>query len=316
MRSAEDGGDWDGSKRTHASMSTECHQLPARFALTASAMMASASNGTVFVTFADAHVTTFALNWARLLHDLRLHSLIGIHGQTVPVSTEHVAASAGASLFCADGPLMGSNGQAGRWAEVIPVLRLARTLQLSVLLSDADIAWINNPLPYFAAARQAHPRLDLLMMTDRAFNGYSHQPLRVQPSEVELRSTDVRANRATARGSTSTPRIALDLEPGYESAISVHVQPHARSRPCQHAHTAAHRSCHLPTAVQHWRHSVLRACHAKPRGNGRPFRHGGGWRWPRWQGPATAWRPAAGSVGSGPDQQTGAAGGHAARRRR
>ena len=188
-----------------------CHTLPSRFALTVSRLQEASVNGTAIVTFADVNLATFALNWARLLRMLNLKSLIGIARRTggqgmtnIDRGLEEEATSARASLFCADGPLMALNGQAGRWAEVLPLLQLARRAQLSVLLSDADIAWMRDPLPYFAAVRSAHPRADVLMMTDRAFNGYSSKPLSVQP-----------------QGQTDS--IDLELEPGFESSISYNI---------------------------------------------------------------------------------------------
>ena len=50
-------------------------------------------------------------------------------------------------------------------------------LGLSVLLSDADIAWMRNPLPYFAAVKEKHPRVDFLLCTDTAYNNYAAAPL-------------------------------------------------------------------------------------------------------------------------------------------
>ena len=184
-----------------------CRYLPPRYLLTADHLRAAAANRTtVFVTFADANVASFALNWARLLQQLGLRALVGVNGP-LAASTEQAFVSADASLFCADGAQMGANGQAGRWAEVVPVVRLANKLQLSVLLSDADIAWMRDPLPYFEAVRRAHPRIDLLMMTDTAHTRYTTGRLGVQPAE----------GGASGRG------FALELEPGYESAISYNI---------------------------------------------------------------------------------------------
>ena len=64
---------------------------------------------------------------------------------------------------------MRRNGQAGRWAEVAPLLRFG----VSVLVSDADIAWFRDPRPYFQEVRTQHPHVDFLLATDRAFNGYT-----------------------------------------------------------------------------------------------------------------------------------------------
>ena len=203
--------------------------------LTPAMMRTAAANGTVFVTFADHHVAEFAVNWARRLQAIGLRSLIGL-SEAVERDFERDMVKADAAVFCAlDAGLMASNGQAGRWAEAVPVVRLASQLSLSVVISDADIAWIRNPLPYFFAARAAHPRLDLLMMTDRAFNGYSDQPLGIQPPQPPLRARSTRGAGGKAaqpngagsdRGEAATPTrqsIDLELEPGYESAISYNI---------------------------------------------------------------------------------------------
>ena len=68
---------------------------------------------------------------------------------------------------------MRSNGQAGRWPEVLPLLQLGYNL----LLSDSDIGWFRSPLPYFAALRRAHPHADLLLCSDYVGNGYTTAPL-------------------------------------------------------------------------------------------------------------------------------------------
>ena len=54
-------------------------QLPSHlFALSSERLVGAASNGTLFVTFTNAEVSDFAVNWARLLQQLGLRSLIGV----------------------------------------------------------------------------------------------------------------------------------------------------------------------------------------------------------------------------------------------
>lgn len=209
-----------------------CKVLPAHYALTAPKLQSRSNNGTAFLTFADGNVARFALNWAWLLQQLGLNSLVGISGHLDELVDARFRAN-GAGVFCADGPLMAANGQAGRWAELLPVLRLARDLRISVLLSDADIAWMRDPLPYFAAVRAAHERVDLLMMTDRAFNNYETSPLGVQPGlpTSAAPSTMTRARAAATRrgGGGGGAKLGgglgfeLELEPGFESAISYNI---------------------------------------------------------------------------------------------
>ena len=99
---------------------------------------------------------------------------------------------------------MQRNGQAGRWAEAISLLRAG----YHVLLSDSDIGWLRNPLPYFAAAKLAHPTLDFAMLTDRVFNGYSSEPLPLPAFSTELK----RARRRTRL------EVELELEGATENA--------------------------------------------------------------------------------------------------
>jgi hypothetical protein len=220
--------------------------------LDAPLMRSAASNGTVFVTFTDVRLSAFALNWARQLDAVGLPSLVGT-SEGLGAETVAGLERANARIFCADHVgLMAANGQAGRWGEAIVVLQVARQLSLSVLLSDADIAWIRDPLPYFAAAHAAHPQLDLLMMTDRAFNGYSSTPLAAQHSRRVLSAATPEARNpgmatggggghgndgrgASFRGGgrrslSGRPNVRsaaggfdLELEPGYESAISYNI---------------------------------------------------------------------------------------------
>ena len=119
------------------------------------------------------------------------------------------------------GPAPNDAALAGRWAEVAPLLSYG----VDVLLSDADVAWIRNPLPYFAAARRAHPAADLLMLTDRAFNNYATAPLpaaaaRRSPRAAAAAGPATEAAAAKARASLAGD---LDLEDAYDSSISYNI---------------------------------------------------------------------------------------------
>ena len=100
-----------------------CHHasLPAaKYALTpAMVRRHTAPPNTLIVTFANPQHGAFALNWARLLDGLGLPSLVGTAAR---LDVERELRAAGAGVFCADGPLMQANGQAGRWAKVAPLL--------------------------------------------------------------------------------------------------------------------------------------------------------------------------------------------------
>ena len=218
-----------GAHRRHAARATRAapaRRVPPRVAA-GGEVRADAGDGaphtappnTLIVTFANPQHGAFALNWARLLDGLGLPSLVGTAAR---LDVERELRAAGAGVFCADGPLMQANGQAGRWAEVAPLLGYG----VDVLLSDADVAWIRNPLPYFAAARRAHPAADLLMLTDRAFNNYATAPL---PAAAARRPRargggggpgDRGGGREGARASLAGD---LDLEDAYDSSISYNI---------------------------------------------------------------------------------------------
>ena len=134
---------------------------------------AHAQEGAIIATFTNAAVQTFALNWATQLHRVGLRSLVGSADPRMDATARRAFARVGAGLFCADGQRMRSNGQAGRWPEVLALLQLGYNL----LLSDSDIGWFRSPLPYFAALRRAHPHADLLLCSDYVGNGYTTAPL-------------------------------------------------------------------------------------------------------------------------------------------
>ncbi|KAL1496694.1 hypothetical protein AB1Y20_014288 [Prymnesium parvum] len=158
-----------------------CHTMAPRLALRPELAAAHASNGTLIATFTNPKAAPFALNWARCFHALHLKTLVGISQRLGP-RLEAALHAAGAGLFCADGAQMQRNGQAGRWAELLPLLRMG----YHVLLSDSDIGWLRDPLPFFAAARRAHPTLDLALLTDQVINTYSATPLHGGGGDLEL----------------------------------------------------------------------------------------------------------------------------------
>ena len=155
---------------------------------------------TLFVTFTNAAASIFAANWAKQLAAIGLSGIVGVVDRLPLVHLEAIS-SAGSGLFCGSGQYMRRNGQAGRWAEVAPLLRFG----VHVLISDADIVWFRDPRPYFRDVRRVHPHVDFLLCTDRAFNGYHTAPL----------------HRSRGAGAAREAVLAtdLDLEDGVGSAI-------------------------------------------------------------------------------------------------
>ena len=84
-----------------------------------------AHSGTLFVTFTNAEVSEFAVNWARRLHEIRLSGVVGTADFLLPRHAEALRA-AGVGIFCASSDQMKRNGQAGRWTEVAPVCSASR----------------------------------------------------------------------------------------------------------------------------------------------------------------------------------------------
>ena len=152
---------------------TRAGQLTSCSPVSAELVSAHEAHGSLLVTFTNTQAQDFALNWARQLHTIGLPSLVGTSDD---LGRETVAEfrRARAGLFCAGGDQMRRNGQAGRWVELLPLLQFG----LGVMVSDSDIGWFRSPLPYFAAVRHAHPRVDLLLCSDYVGNGYSTTPLR------------------------------------------------------------------------------------------------------------------------------------------
>ena len=115
------------------------------------------------VTFTDANLARFAVSWARNLHSLGLPSLVGI-AVRLGAAAERDLHRANSGLFCADSYLTRLNSAAGRWADLVPLLNFG----VDVLCSDADVGWLQSPLPYLRAAVDAHPRAELFLASDRA----------------------------------------------------------------------------------------------------------------------------------------------------
>ena len=145
---------------------TQCSQLTETMA------RKYAQKHTLFVTFTNAASSAFAANWALQLSAIKLSGLVGVV-ERLPSAHALSIKDAGSGLFCGSGRYMRRNGQAGRWAEVAPLLRFG----LNVLISDSDIVWFRDPRPYFREVRRAHPHVDFLLCMDRAFNGYETRRL-------------------------------------------------------------------------------------------------------------------------------------------
>ncbi|KAK3274677.1 hypothetical protein CYMTET_17149 [Cymbomonas tetramitiformis] len=112
-------------------------------------------------------VSSLSLMWARHLFRLGLAdcTLLGITdpdlSHTKASGTLRTVMAMGLHVFAADSPETRKNKYA-RWVHVEPLAHSG----LNLLLTDVDIAWLRNPLPYMRALVKAHPTVDFLISSD------------------------------------------------------------------------------------------------------------------------------------------------------
>ena len=145
----------------------------AGFGLDAALVASHSHAGFLVVTFTNRGGAPVALNWARQLNAVGvIHTLMGL---TEPLTQGmlHDLRRTGAGFFCADSKLAQLDSAAGRWQELARLMHFG----FDVLCSDADIAWLRDPLPYFHAVKQKHPSLDVLLASDRVTLDFTATPL-------------------------------------------------------------------------------------------------------------------------------------------
>ena len=123
---------------------------------------------TLIVTLVNTRQTALAVNWARQLGAVGLRGLIGVSSR-LDKWVEAAVRRARAALFCMTNDTMRLYAQAGRWVEMLPLIRSG----FNVLLSDADVGWARNPLPYLDSVLRAHPHISLLISSNRAADRFS-----------------------------------------------------------------------------------------------------------------------------------------------
>ena len=128
----------------------------------------------LIVTLVNAEMSAFALNWALGLRAIGLRGVVGVSAR-LNATAETTLQDAGAGVFCTSSEEMQINAQAGRWAEVASLLQSG----FSVLLSDVDVGWARDPLPYLRRVLQIHPAVGLLLSSNRARDPlFTRAPLR------------------------------------------------------------------------------------------------------------------------------------------
>jgi hypothetical protein len=190
----------------------------ANFVLNESLVRAHSQAGFVIVTFTNRGGAHVALNWARQLSAVNLpRSLIGLT-EALDGSMLDDLRGAGAGFFCADSELARLDSAAGRWKELARLMRFG----VDVLCSDADIAWLRDPLPYFRAVQRRHPTLDIALASDRVTLDFTSQPLgaRYFASDSGGRTSASAGWRSMSPG-TNEADMARDL--GLEDAVTFHM---------------------------------------------------------------------------------------------
>lgn len=125
-------------------------------------------NGTVHATFTTVETNIhFTLNWATHLRSAGVRGvLVGIMNTPAARVFERASTLLGALdatvYACPSSSESKAQPQGGRWFHLLPLLRAG----VRVVLSDSDVVWLRQPLPYFRALEAAHPRLDFSISTD------------------------------------------------------------------------------------------------------------------------------------------------------
>ena len=125
---------------------------------------------TVVVTFTDSKTLAFAENWAFHLQRARVPGVViglvgvnsGATGGAALARARQRFKALGAAVYRVTSPTHARAPQGGRWFSVVPLLETG----CRVLLSDSDVVWLRNPLPYLLRLEKEHPRLDLAVSTD------------------------------------------------------------------------------------------------------------------------------------------------------
>ena len=126
-----------------------------------------AVNNTVVVSFTSHNTLQFALNWAAHLSAAGVRGLLVGFLQARPGGRPLLELAArlkpfGAVPYAAISPQAGASSQGGRWFHVLPLLRTGAR----VLLSDVDVVWLRDPVPYLRLLEAAHPSMDMAVSTD------------------------------------------------------------------------------------------------------------------------------------------------------
>lgn len=125
-----------------------------------------AVNSTVVVTFVNVDALAFALNWAERLAEASVGGvLVGVMQARHSSLFARIAARLRdfrAVAYPVASAQAAMSAQGGRWFHVAALLLTGAR----VLVSDADVAWLGNPVPYLRRLEEAHPKMDFAISSD------------------------------------------------------------------------------------------------------------------------------------------------------
>lgn len=127
-----------------------------------------AVDNTVIVTFGNARQRHFTANWVLTLQSVGVSAgiLVGMMNMQpsdpLYVPFARALRGRGVGVYTVNSPQVKQAPQGGRWFHVAPLLRTGARL----VLSDSDVVWLRDPVPYLRALEAAHPKLDFAVSTD------------------------------------------------------------------------------------------------------------------------------------------------------
>lgn len=131
-------------------------------------VLRQATSKVLITTFTDAGGLLTALNWAAHLAAVGQRPTIGLDGPLPRVLERAGEWRATRTLAYAVREGQAAANGLERWTVRWVGLAALLDLGLSVVLSDTDVVWQRDPVPYMAALMRLHPRLDLAVGTDHA----------------------------------------------------------------------------------------------------------------------------------------------------
>jgi len=123
----------------------------------------------VVATFSNRRMLDMMFNWALHLRlaGLTAGPLVGLMKDVTQEQQARVLAHIAAYSAEKDTNLSKDrNAQGGRWILARDLMQVAVEAGVSLLLSDSDVVWLQNPVPYVLAVHRKEPDIDFLISSD------------------------------------------------------------------------------------------------------------------------------------------------------